>query len=315
MARSHTVTVFFALLALAPLPGCRAHAPASAPRPAAPSAGGFPLTLVDDAGRRVTLTKRPERIVSLCAADTEILFALGLDREIVGVDQYSDYPPAARSKPVMGSFAEPDLEQIVGSAPDLVLAAAMHVPEGVRALESRGITVAVIAPGNVPAVLDRIGTVGRLTGQERQAANLVASLRARIRAVAARIAGRPRPRVFVEVSPDLYTPGPGSFLNDVVARAGGENVAADAASEWPQISQEALLLKDPQVIVLTDSLEGVTVSKAAARPGWRDIDAVRRGRVVTIDPNLADRTGPRIADGLEAMADLIHPETKGLARR
>ncbi len=276
--------------------------PATAPRTA------FPLTVSDDAGRQVTLRHAPQRIVSIAPSNTEILFALGLEGKIVAVDQYSDYPPEARQKPQLGSYVEPDLEQIVAAAPDLVLATGVHAETVVPELESLRLTVAVINPGNLDEVLDGIGLVGRVTGEDARATILACELLERVDAVAERVAGAPRPRVFFELSPELHTAGPGSFVDDLIARAGGQNVAADAAEEWPQLSAEALIEKDPEVVLLADHAVGATPEQVRARPGWQQMSAVEHDRLVPIDPDLTNRPGPRVVDGLEAIALALHPE-------
>lgn len=287
-----------------------AAACATAPPVATPAttATAFPLTVTDDAGREVVIPAVPERIASIAPSNTEILFALGLANKVVAVDDYSDYPPEAEQKPRLGSYVEPDLEQIVAAQPDLVLATGVHAETVLPELEALRQTVVVIDPGNLDEVLDGIGLVGRVTGEEAGATIVVCGLLERVDAVAARVADAPRPRVFFELSPELYTAGPGSFIDDLIARAGGENVAADAAEEWPQLSAEALLKKDPEVVLLADHGAGATPEQVRARPGWQQMSAVERDRLVPIDPDLTNRPGPRVVDGLEAIARALHPE-------
>jgi len=149
--------------------------------------------------------------------------------------------------------------------------------------------------------------VGRFTGA-REATEVACRLRARIAAVEAAVAGAPAPRVFFELSPDLYTAGPDSFVDDLVARAGGRNIAADAGQPWPQLTAEAVVAADPEVILLADHEAGVDAAAVAARPGWSAISAVEQGRVVAIEPDLALRPGPRVVDGLEEIARALHPD-------
>ncbi len=274
----------------------------------ATTATTFPLTVTDDAGRDVVIPAVPERIVSIAPSNTEILFALGLAAKVVAVDQYSDYPPEAKQKPQLGSYVEPDLEQIVAAAPDLVLATGVHAETVLPELESLRLTVAVIDPGNVDEVLDGIGLVGRVTGEDARATILTCELLERVDAVAERVAGAPPPRVFFELSPELHTAGPGSFVDDLISRAGGQNVAADAGEEWPQLSAEALIEKDPEVVLLADHEAGATPEQVRARPGWQQMSAVKHGRLVPIDPDLTNRPGPRVVDGLEAIARALHPD-------
>ncbi len=273
-----------------------------------PGVTAFPITITDDAGRQVVLQEAPQRIVSIAASNTEILFALGLGEKVVAVDQYSDYPPEAEQKPQLGSYVKPDLEQIVAAAPDLVLATSVHEETIVPELEALRLTVAVIDPEDIDGVFDGIGLVGRITGQDAQATRLVCELQDRVDAVAERINGAPQPRVFFELSPELHTAGPDSFIDDLISRAGGQNIAAGAAEEWPQLSAEVLLEQDPEVILLADEAAGVSLEQVRARPGWQQITAVKQGRIVAIDPDLTNRPGPRVVDGLEAIARALHPE-------
>jgi len=249
--------------------------------------------------------------VSIAPSTTEILFALGLGERVVAVDDHSDYPPAVRQKTRLGGYAKPDLERVVAAAPDLVLATGAHVKTVVPELEARGVTVFVVDAGDLDGVFDRIGRVGRITGQDAPAADLVGRLRGRADAVAATVDGAGRPRVFVELSPLLHTAGPGSFVDDLIRRAGGRNVAADTATQWPQLSQEALIERDPEVVLLAHGAAGATPETVRQRAGWSQLTAVTRGRVLPIDPDLAMRAGPRLVDGLEAVARALHPDRFG----
>ncbi|MDP9357160.1 MAG: ABC transporter substrate-binding protein [Chloroflexota bacterium] len=273
-----------------------------------PGVAAFPVTITDDVGRQVVLQEAPQRIVSIAPSNTEILFALGLGEKVVAVDQYSDYPPEAEQKPQLGSYVKPDLEQIVAAAPDLVLATGVHEETVVPQLEALRLTVAVIDPEDLDDVFDGIGLVGRITGQDARATGLVCELLDRVDAVAERINGAPRPRVFFELSPELHTAGPDSFIDDLISRAGGENIAAGATEEWPQLSAEVLLEQDPEVILLADEAAGVSPDQVRTRPGWQQVTAVEQDRIVAIDPDLTNRPGPRVVDGLEAIARALHPE-------
>jgi iron complex transport system substrate-binding protein len=271
------------------------------------NASGFPLTVTDDAGRRVTISKAPQRIVSLAPSQTETLYALGLGPRIVGVDQYSDFPPEAQQKPRVSGYARPDLEQVIAMAPDLVLANPIHTRTIVPEMERLKLTVIVLNPATLDGVFESILLTGRVSGEEAAAAALVGQLRDRADGVRAKTATARSPRVFVELSPTLHTPGEGAFLSDLIRRAGGQNVAAGIPMQWPQLGVETLLFKDPEVIILSyagsETPDGVT-----ARPGWQQIAAVRNNRIAAIDPDLTSRAGPRVVDGLEALARAIHPD-------
>lgn len=301
------LTLFFLLSS-----GCSAATSASRPEvfpPATPPPGAspFPLTVTDDAGREVTIEAEPRRIVSLAASNTEILFAVGAGEKVVGVDQYSDFPPAAREKPTVGGYSRPDLEKIVALEPDLILGTGIHVKATLPELERRGLTSVIVDPRDVKGVMEKIRLVGKATGRRKEAEALADALLARVESVAARLQEAEPVRTFYELSPSLHTAGPGSFVDDLIRLAGGANVAAGAGKEWPQMNQEALFLADPEVILLADHGAGETPEQVAARPGWSRITAVKTGRVVAIEPNLVNRPGPRVVEGLELVARTLHP--------
>jgi iron complex transport system substrate-binding protein len=267
----------------------------------------FPLTVTDAAGRSVSILEQPEEVVSLAPSNTEILFALGVEDRIAAVDEYSDYPAAVEEIPTIGDYADPDLESIVAFEPELVLATAVHAATIVPRLEALGIPAVVIEPADLAATLDSIATVGALTGANEAATALVCALQARVDAVEAAVAGAPPPRVFFELSPDLYSAGEGTFIDDLITRAGGENIVAASLGPWPQLGAEAVIEANPEVILLADHEAGVTPESVAARPGWQVVSAVENERVIALDTDLVVRPGPRVVDGLEAIARALHP--------
>lgn len=162
-------------------------------------------------------------------------------------------------------------------------------------------------------MLDNLLTLGRIGGKPETADRVVENLRRRIEAVTARTRDlRTRPRVFFELSPDLITAGPGTFIGDMIGKAGGESIARDAEGSWPKLSSETVVLRDPEIVLLADhgsSSAGVTVEMVRGRPGWRVVSAVRTGRIVPLpDLDVVNRPGPRAVDGLEFLARVIHPE-------
>jgi len=272
-------------------------------------AAPFPIAVTDETGNFVTMNAEPQCIVSLAPSHTEILCALGLGDRLVGVTTYCNFPPDVADKPRVGGFSDVDLEQVVGLSPDLVLASTIHLTEVVPRLEELGITVFVVNPPTVLAVLDSILTIGFITGQARTAAALVAKMQERIDVVLEAIEGTTKPEVFWELGPELYTAGPGSFIDDLITLSGGANVVADVQSQWPQLSVEAIIMKDPEIVVLADHNYGETAEMVAARPGWADVTAVKEGRVVELtNDDIFSRPGPRIAEALEFLARVFHPD-------
>jgi len=318
--------LIFILLAIGLLlTGCApASAPTEAPAPVqteipAPTAtqASTLLTFTDGLGREVTLTALPSRIVSLAPSNTEILFAVGAGDKIIARDSYSDYPPEALEIPDLGSgYPSFDVEAIIALEPDLVLVSALMPPEQIKSMEERGLTVFQVPnPQTLDDLYANLEQVGRLTGNESEAAALNASLRQRVETVQAKLQGiTERPLVFYELdaSQDAnapWTSGPGTFQDMLIEMAGGRNIGAVLQGGWAQISLEELLSQDPDVILLGDYLYGgVTPEQVAARPGWDALTAVKNGKVFTFDDNLVSRPGPRLVDGLEALAKLLHPD-------
>ncbi len=287
---------------VAATPGARASA--------TPRATSYPLTVTDDAGRAVTLARRPQRIVSLAPSNTELLYALGLADRVVGVDSYSNYPPEAARKPQISDYSSTNLEQVLATEPDLILAAGITSRDVIAAFESRGLAVVVLDPPTLDGVFGDISLLGQVTDVNGVAATRRGDLERRLATLTARLATvSTKPRVFFELdATQFFTVGPKSFIDDLIGRAGGVNIAADAATAYPKLSVEQIIAKDPEVIVLSDEGYGATVATVGTRPGWAGISAVKNGRVVAIDPDLTNRPGPRILDALEQLARALHPE-------
>lgn len=304
-------TVCAALLLLALL--LAACAPAQAPTPAAtPTSAG--LTLTDGAGRQVKLSGPAMKIISLAPSNTEILYAIGAGSRVIGRDEFSDYPAEAKALPsVGGSMGKYNLEQIASLQPDLVLAASLNTPEEIKSLEDLKLTVFVVAnPTTLDGLYANLAAVGSLTGQSAQAETLVASLKQRVQAVsdqAAKVTGTPK--VFYELDGSdpskPWTAGPGSFITTLITMAGGVNVGSSLKSDYAQISQEALITANPDVILLGDAAYNVTADQVAKRPGWDGIQAVKDNKIFTFDDNLVSRPGPRLVDGLETIFKILHP--------
>ncbi|BDG59104.1 ABC transporter substrate-binding protein [Caldinitratiruptor microaerophilus] len=272
----------------------------------------YPLTVQDDAGRTVTIRSRPERILSLAPSNTEILFAVGAGDRVVGRTDYCDYPPEAQKVPSVGGIVDPNVEKMVSLKPDVVFMIGGSEPLRQKLEGDLGMTAVVLDPKTLDEVYAKIRLVGRIVDKTAEAEQVVARMQERVAAIEARVRDIPpseRPTVFYEVWPDpLMTAGPGSFIDDLIRRAGGVNVAADAGQPWAQYSLEAVIKHDPAVI-LTPSAESGKALKDRARPGWEKIRAVREGRVYVLpDQNVVSRPGPRLVDGLEQIARLLHPD-------
>jgi iron complex transport system substrate-binding protein len=263
-------------------------------------------TWTDALGRRVEVPDRPRRIVSLAPSVTEILFALGLGDRVAGVTNFCDYPPAARSKPRVGSYADPSLEALVALKPDLVVASADSTkPQLVGHLERLGVPVYVVYPQSFREVAATIRNLGRVAGAPKAGEDLATSMEDTARRVGAAVAGRPKPRVLlcVMVRP-LVVAGPGTFVDDLLRLAGGVNVVPPGPSRYPTWGPEALLAQDPDVIVATPHPGDPEPRRAFDR--WPELRAVRTKRVATVEANWIQRPGPRLADGLRALAKALY---------
>lgn len=274
----------------------------------------FPLTVTDDAGRSVTFDASPKAIVSVAPSNTEIVYALGQDSKLVGVSELDDYPPEVADKKKIGGGFQPNLEEIMALSPDLVLTIGEY-PDLTTQLESKGLTVLVLGPKDLDGIYNDIETLGKVLGAEQEASGLTSDMRARAEAVEAKVKDAPKPKVFFEVDATdptkPFTAGPGSFIDILIQKAGGENIAGKAASQWAQLSAEEIISANPDVIVLGDATVPTNPQSpetVAARSGWADIKAVKDKAVYAIDTNIVSRPGPRIADGLEALAKLLHPD-------
>lgn len=257
----------------------------------------------------------PQRIVSLAPVYTETLIELGLKDRLVGVTPFSDYLKETKNIEKIGFYTQPSLEKIVSLKPDLVLVADYIGQESLfKTLERLGIKVVVFRRGGVKDIFEMVGEIGRLCGKEREARKLLREMKATIDEVKRKVRGLEKPRVYVEVGYNpLFTAGKGSHIDDLIEIAGGKNIAKEIDKPYPRISQEFIIQKDPQVIILPYMGRGYTKESVKKRSGWKNISAVKNNQVyddigtraITIpSPNL-------ILKGLPELTRRIHPEIKG----
>ncbi|MGQ9575959.1 MAG: ABC transporter substrate-binding protein [Thermoguttaceae bacterium] len=253
------------------------------------------------------------RIVSLAPSTTEMLFALDLGDCLVGVTDCCDYPPQARRIPCVGGFGAPNLERLLALCPDLVVAAGLENPGIADLLRRSGIQVIELRIRSFEELFAALRHIAHAAGRPHQADQLVAQMQAELNALADRFATVPRdqlPRVFVELWDDpLMTVGGTSFLDEVISRAGGINVAHELPQPYPHVSPEKVIQWNPDVIVLGHATGSAkAAAQMATRIGWARISAVQHGRIIDqIAPDLMLRPGPRLIDGVKALADLLHP--------
>ncbi len=281
--------------------------------------GGYvPQVIKDDLGRPFPLpAETPRRIVSMAPNITEILFALGLGGRVVGVTRFCDWPPEAKAIPKIGGLVDPNVEIIRSLDPDLVIAFRGNPLRVVERVGRLGLPVFILDIGegldNLFPLIERIGLVTRT---ESAAAGLAAKLRARVETVDAGLRGiLSRPAVFVLLyGQGLWTCGGESYVNDLIARAGGTNAASSLPKKWVLYKRERIIKDDPGVVfILARSASDFAAGRArfARMPGMDGIKAVKEGRIYELDENAASRFGPRLVEVLDRMAELLHPERFG----
>jgi iron complex transport system substrate-binding protein len=273
-----------------------------------PLEAAFPATVTDDAGRSVTIAERPARIVSLAPANTEIVAALdGLGR-LVGVTTYCDYPAEVAEIEKVGDFMQPNLEAIAALDPDVVLVTTGVQADIIEQLETLGAAVVAIDPMTVDDLYTSIRTVGAAIGETPAAESLVSSMQLQIDEIGEQVEGAPV-TCFLEIAQDpLFTVGAGTLLNELIERAGGENVVTEDG--YVAYSVEQLVALDPEVYLATKGSMS-NPSDITGRPGYENLRAVRDDRVFLLDDNLVSRPGPRIVEGIRQIAEALHPDVFG----
>ena len=262
-------------------------------------------TFVDDLGRPVTIEGIPQRIISLAPSNTEILFALGLGERVVGVTDYCDYPPEALDKEKIGGYDTPAIEKIVALNPDLILAAHGIPIDVINTLEGLGLTLFGIESTDLDDLLNDIRTVGKITGKEEEANALTSEMGSRIAAVTdATLELEARPRVTYIVWHDpLWTAGSGTFIHELIEKAGGVNICQDITG-YATISIEEVVARNPEVIIASE----LSYEWARNETLLENTEARQNNRIYQGDDDLVQRPGPRLVTGLEWFAHFIHPE-------
>ncbi|WP_138494169.1 ABC transporter substrate-binding protein [Paenibacillus pinistramenti] len=291
--------------------------PSASTSAAAVSAGdtaktAYPLTLKDAGGTEVTFDAAPQRIISIAPSETETLFAIGLDDQIVGVTENDDYPEEAKSKPKMGGY-ELNTEAIVAAKPDVVFAAGITSADTIKGLRDLGIKVFQFNPKTVEAVIDDIKQYGQITDHQAEAKQVTDKMEfelAQVTDAVQTISEDQKKKVYIEFSPG-WTVGKGEFMDELITLSGGVNIAGDTTG-WNEINEENIIKSNPDVILYAASVvdeKNQTLDQVIkSRAGWDQITAVKEGRVVGLDDNLLSRTGPRITEGLLQVAKAIYPD-------
>ncbi len=291
--------------------------------PTSSSAGGFatpvsapsyPVTVTDDAGHSVTFDHPPQRIISLTPGHTETVYALGVGNRVLETDKYSDYPPENQPKAKLITYPKPNVEELVALQPDLIVVL-VEGDDFTHQMEAHGIKVLKLFPKAFDGTLQDIELLGRVTGTEARAKQLTAAMHTREEAIIAKTKQAPKPKVLYELDASdptkPFVAEPSGFFGNLVPLAGGQNIFDDLGTSSAQVSTEQIVARDPGIIILGDTtvpLNPQTPAMVKARHGWEQITAVRTDHIYAIDNAYLSRPGPRLIDGLEQLAKLIHPE-------
>ncbi|SCG82976.1 iron complex transport system substrate-binding protein [Proteiniborus sp. DW1] len=269
----------------------------------------YPMEIEDGFGNKVTIEKQPTRIISLAPSHTEILFALGLNDEIVGVTTYCNYPEEAKAKERVGDAFNLNLEKILELDPDLVINYGPGKEDVNNRLTESGIAVLSYLPESVDEVISLIEELGSVTNTMVQAEAITVDMISKRDYITNKVSNvDKKATVFFEIWDEpLQAAGPGSFVDELIRLAGGENIASDAESAYAQFDLEQLIERNPEVYLMSEDLETKTIESVKLRPGFSELSAVQNDRIYILDP-LISIPGPRIVDGLELIAKSIYPE-------
>jgi iron complex transport system substrate-binding protein len=281
--------------------------PAASPEPTA-QATSFPVTVTRSDGRELTIAQAPQRIASLSPAATEVLYAVGAGPQIVATDLQSDYPAEAGNTAKLDAF-QPNLEAIAAVEADLIIIAS-NQDNVVEALDRLGEKVLFLeVPATIDGVMEQVRLLALASGHAEDGERLAQEMKGRIEAVTGRLADVEQgPRVYHELDNTFFTVAPNSFVGDFYNLLKARNIAEGTLTAYPQLTQEEILDRDPEVIILADADAGESAQTVKARPGWGVISAVKNDRIYVIDPDIISRPGPRVVDGLEQLARVLYPE-------
>lgn len=270
-----------------------------------PASVAWPLTVTDATGARLVLTRPPARVVSLAPSATEVLWAVGAASQVVGVSSADDYPPEARTRPRVGGVRV-DEERLAALRPDLVVGVLSLQGPTLARLRSLGYRVLAVEANSLDQVYGLIRLVGDVTGRSKTARELVERMRRAEAEVVAKVRGRRPVRVFVQVWDEPFlTSGAGTLTEDLLRRAGGRNLFSERRG-WPQVSEEEVVARDPECVVVL----GRGADRVRRRAAWAHATALRTGCVAELDPSWVVRPGPRAVLGLRALARVLHPEVR-----
>jgi iron complex transport system substrate-binding protein len=266
------------------------------------------IIYTDGIGNKVAIPRRPMRIISLAPDITETLYLLGAQDRLIGNTTQCTWPEEAKQIPKIGDLLNPNFEVILAAKPDLVIAStAGNDQNAVRKLTKLGLPVYVASPRSVSEIFQSVENIGRITDCAEQGRQLVSQMKARLEKVKLQIAGlRPVRAFFITWFDPLLSPGKATFETDVLRLAGVTSITADIPQYYPRYSLEQVLVKDPDVILSVEH-QGDPLPDLRKMPGWKDLRAVRNGKVYTVSEFL-QHPSPLFVDGVEELARKLHPE-------
>lgn len=272
------------------------------------SATSYPLKVKDSLGKEIVIDKEPKKIISIAPNITETIYALGKGNELVGRTDYDDYPAQVKNVQSIGSLTNPSVEKIVALKPDVVIASTHFKADVAKKLEDLGIKVIVLYDAtDFNGAYDTINTIGQIVNAKGKANSIVDSMKKKIETIKEKVKGKKAPKAYYVVGFGKngdYTATKDTFINQMLDMAGGDNIAKDAAG-W-KYSLEKIIKNDPEYIIISKNF-GMK-DQFIKTAGYKELTAVKNNKVVEIDDNLLNRQGPRLADGVEALAKILHPE-------
>lgn len=263
----------------------------------------YPLTVIDDLGRKVVIKSEPKRIIAMLPSHTETLVSIGAGDKLVAVDKYSNYPKDVVSKlPKVGSGYQPNIEAIVALKPDLVLSDESKGSKLTAKLEAAGLTVFGGTAQTYSEVFSKIAMLGKLTNKEKNSIKLITKMRKELNELRDSVADMPQKSVYYEIDPTPYSVGPNSFIGNLITKAGGKTIVPDALGDFPKLDPELIVKSNPQVMI------GLTLDEAKKRAGWQSLQAVKQKKVykpTAEERDALSRPGSRLPVALRALIKMI----------
>ena len=312
MKKKYLLSILTMIIMIVFAAGCQSNEKSTATaNPQKPAAKTTSYSVTDDRGKKITFKKVPEKIVSLQPSNTEILFALGAGNKIIGVTDFDNYPKEASKIERVSDSVKMNAERIIELKPDVVLAYTIGDKNALKPLEDADIPVFVIQSATtIEDVYGDIAQIAEVMGVKEKGEQLVEEIQSQVKHVEEKLQGiEKQKRVYFEISPspDIYTTGKNTFQQEILQKAGVENVFAKQEG-WVKLSEEDVVKQNPEIIVTTVNYTKDPIGEIKARKGWKTINAIQKNNVYQLDPDILSRPGPRIGEAVELVAKTVYPE-------